>query len=65
MKYLYIKQSGFDAIKTFEDYDFSAIEIPPALTIDLVRQVDFLNRTENLIVYGKNGSGKSHMAIRS
>ncbi len=61
-KKLFIKQAGFDTYKTFEGYDFSEIEIPPALTIDLIKQVDILNRSENLILYGKNGSGKSHMA---
>lgn len=61
-KKLHIKQAGFDTIKTFEGYGFEDIEIPPALTIDLLKQAEFLNRTENLILYGKNGSGKTHMA---
>lgn len=61
-KKLRIKQAGFDTLKTFEGYKFEDIEIPPALTIDLLKQADFLNRTENLIMYGKNGSGKTHMA---
>lgn len=61
-KKLNIKQSGFDTIKTFEGYRFEDIEIPPTLTIDLLKQAEFLTRTENLILYGKNGSGKSHMA---
>lgn len=61
-KNLYIKQAGFDNIKTFENYRFEEIEIPQALTVDLIKQADFLNRTENLILYGKNGSGKTHMA---
>jgi DNA replication protein DnaC len=61
-KTLYIKQAGFDVVKTFESYEFELIEIPPALTIDLLEQADFLNRTENLILYGRSGSGKSHMA---
>lgn len=61
-KNLYLKQAGFDVIKTFEGYEFDGIEIPSALTIDLIEQADFLNRTENLILYGRSGSGKSHMA---
>lgn len=61
-KKLYIKQAGFDNIKTFADYKFDNIEIPQTLTIDLIKQAEFMNRTENLILYGKNGSGKSHMA---
>jgi DNA replication protein DnaC len=61
-KNLYIKQASFDTIKTFEGYCFDDIEIPQTLTIDLIKQAEFLNRTENLILYGKNGSGKTHMA---
>lgn len=61
-KKLHIKQAGFDTIKTFDGYLFEDIEIPSALTIDLLKQAEFLNRTENLILYGKNGSGKTHMA---
>ncbi len=59
---LYLKQAGFDSIKTFEGYKFEKIAIPPALTIDLLKQVDFLTRTENLILYGRQGAGKSHLA---
>lgn len=59
---LYIKQAGFDNIKTFENYHFDKITFPNTLTIDLLTQLDFLSRKENLILYGRNGSGKSHMA---
>jgi len=59
---LYIKQAGFDSIKTFEKYDFTDITFPAGLTIDLLKQADFLSRQENLILYGRNGCGKSHMA---
>ena len=59
---LYLKQAGFDSIKTFENYYFENITLPSELTIDLLKQADFLNRTENLILYGRNGAGKSHMA---
>lgn len=61
-KNLHLKQAGFDNIKTFENYRFEDIEIPASLTIDLLKQADFLSRTENLILYGRNGTGKSHMA---
>ena len=59
---LCLKKAGFDSIKTFEGYTFEKIAIPPALSIELVKQLDFMNRTENLILYGRNGAGKSHMA---
>ena len=56
-KNLHLKQAGFDNIKTFENYRFEDIEIPVSLTIDLLKHADFLSRTENLILYGRNGTG--------
>jgi DNA replication protein DnaC len=59
---LYLKKAGFDNIKTFNGYDFEDITLPSGLTIDLLKQAEFLSRQENLILYGRNGAGKSHMA---
>ena len=61
-KKLCLKQAGFDNIKTFENYDFNKIIIPNTLTIDGIKSLDFMKRQENLILYGRNGAGKSHMA---
>ncbi len=59
---LHLKQAGFDSIKTFENYQFERITIPNTLTIDTLKSLDFMARKENLILYGRNGAGKSHMA---
>lgn len=59
---LYLKKAGFDNIKTFQGYDFEDITMPSGITVDLLKQAEFLTRQENLILYGKNGAGKSHMA---
>lgn len=59
---LNMKRATFDTIKTFKDYDFSGIQIPKTLSVDLIKQADFINRKENLILYGLNGNGKSHLA---
>lgn len=59
---LHLKQAGFDNIKTFENYHFDKIIIPNTLTIDALRTLEFMQRQENLILYGRNGAGKSHMA---
>lgn len=58
-----LKAAGFDVIKTFENYDFSDIQIPPAIDIDRIKTGSFLNDLENLILYGPVGTGKSHMAV--
>jgi len=36
--------------------------MPSGITVDLLKQAEFVTRQENLILYGKNGAGKSHMA---
>lgn len=59
---LYLKKAGFDNIKTFQGYDFEDITLPSSMTVDLLKQAEFLSRQENLILYGRNGAGKSHMA---
>jgi DNA replication protein DnaC len=59
---LHLKQAGFDNIKTFDNYQFDKIIIPNTLTIDELKTLDFMHRQENLILYGRNGAGKSHMA---
>lgn len=59
---LYLKKAGFDNVKTFQNYDFEDIKLPNGITSDLLRQAEFLTRQENLILYGRNGAGKSHMA---
>lgn len=61
-KNLNLKQAGFDNIKTFENYDFNNIIIPNTITVDGIKSLDFMKRQENLILYGRNGAGKSHMA---
>ena len=58
----HLKQAGFDNIKTFEGYDFNKIIIPNTTSIDGIKSLDFIDRNENLILYGRNGAGKSHMA---
>lgn len=57
----YLKQAGFDVIKTFENYTFDQIEIPATIGIDELKNAEFIKRKENLILYGPVGTGKSHL----
>jgi DNA replication protein DnaC len=57
-----LKSAGFDVIKTFQDYEFNDIQIPQALDIDGLKTGSFIEKKENLILYGPVGTGKSHMA---
>ncbi len=57
-----LKSAGFDVIKTFEGYEFNDIQIPPAIDIEELKAGTFIDKQENLILYGPVGTGKSHMA---
>jgi DNA replication protein DnaC len=57
-----LKSAGFDVIKTFKEYDFNGIQIPPAIDIEDLKSGMFINKLENLILYGPVGTGKSHLA---
>lgn len=58
----YLKQAGFEVIKTFENYKFDQIEIPQTINIEALKTVEFIKRKENLILYGPVGTGKSHLS---
>lgn len=57
-----LKGAGFDIIKTFEDYSFTNIQIPKTINIEELKSTNFINRKENLILYGPVGTGKTHLA---
>jgi DNA replication protein DnaC len=57
-----LKAAGFDVIKTFEGYEFNDIQIPAAINIEELKTGGFIDKLENLILYGPVGTGKSHMA---
>ncbi|WP_185732723.1 ATP-binding protein, partial [Clostridium tagluense] len=57
-----LKSAGFDVIKTFEDYIFKDIQVPQAIDIDDLKTGGFIDKLENLVLYGPVGTGKSHMA---
>lgn len=57
-----LKTANFDVIKTFEKYSFDEIEIPANLDIEDIKSASFIDRKENLILYGSVGTGKTHLA---
>jgi len=59
---LNLKQANLDLSKTFGTYEFKDIDLPATINQELIEDVDFLNRTENLIMYGQSGRGKTHLA---
>ena len=57
-----LNAAGFDVIKTFESYSFNHIQIPKAINTDELKKASFIDKKENLILYGPVGTGKSHLA---
>ena len=49
-------------MKTFEGYEFNDIQIPSGITVDEIKSTDFIDKKENLILYGPVGTGKTHLA---
>jgi DNA replication protein DnaC len=58
-----LKAAKFPVLKTFENYSFEGIEMPERLSVDELKSLNFIDRKENLILYGGVGSGKTHMGI--
>lgn len=55
--------AGFPLIKNLDNYDFSEITFPESQRLDTLLSLSFLDRKENLILYGSVGTGKTHLAI--
>lgn len=58
-----IKRARFPVYKTFDDYDFKRVKLPPALSRQELIEGSFIEKKENLVLYGPVGTGKTHMAI--
>lgn len=58
----YIQQAGFDLMKSFENFDFSNLILPGSLTAESLRSCEFAKNRQNLILYGRPGTGKTHLA---
>ena len=62
-KNAYIKAANFDIEKTFEKYTFEDIKFPKSLSPEDLKNVTFIPKRENIILYGNVGAGKTHLAI--
>ena len=59
----YIQAARFDVIKTFENYAFDDITLPASIDVATIKGAAFIERKENLILYGPVGTGKTHLAV--
>lgn len=58
-----IKKAGFDVLKSFVGYSTDHIIFPNTINYDEIKNCDFIERKENIICYGAEGRGKTHLLI--
>ena len=58
-----VKRARFPIFKTFAGYEYGNVQLPPALGKQELEEALFIEKKENLVLYGPVGVGKTHMAI--
>lgn len=57
-----MRQAGFPTAKTLDDYDWSRLKMPADWDRTRLESLEFVNRAEDLVLYGNVGCGKTHLA---
>ena len=55
-----LTQSQLPHAKTWDSFDFNRLPLHVARQLESLRDGSFLDRRENILIFGKPGSGKSH-----
>lgn len=58
-----MKQANFPGKKTLETYDFSRVVFPEKLSMESLKELDFIKEQQNLVLYGNVGAGKTHLSV--
>lgn len=58
-----IKHAGFPELKALGDFDFSEVKAPSSVALPYFTDCHFIDDKYNLFLYGKPGTGKTHLAI--
>lgn len=58
-----LNNAGFLVVKSLDGYDFSQVRFPDDLLHHNLEALHFIDRKENLVLYGAVGTGKTHLAV--
>ena len=58
-----LRQAGFPQSKTLDGYDWSMAAFPADWGREQLVSLEFIDRAEDLVLYGDVGCGKTHLAI--
>lgn len=58
-----LKNAGFLVIKSLDGYDYSQVRFPDSLHTYELESLSFIEKKENLILYGSVGTGKTHLSV--
>ncbi|MCO4239652.1 IS21-like element helper ATPase IstB [Pseudarthrobacter sp. MDT3-28] len=57
-----LKSARLPALKTLTGFDYSSVRFPEDYGREPLASLEFINRAQDLVLYGDVGTGKTHMA---
>jgi DNA replication protein DnaC len=57
-----LKSARLPAMKTLTGFDYTSVRFPEDYGREPLESLDFINRAQDLVLYGDVGTGKTHMA---
>ena len=57
-----LKSARLPAMKTLTGFDYTSVRFPEDYGREPLESLDFITRTQDLVLYGDVGTGKTHMA---
>lgn len=59
---MFTRMAGFPSIKTLDDFDFEFATGVPKTQVQELASLSFIERSENIVLLGPSGVGKTHIA---
>ncbi len=53
----FLKNAGFYSVKTLDGFRFDEVTLPAAVSVEYLRNCEFINTKTNLVMYGNVGTG--------